>query len=68
MFKPAGFTDIKMLIAKVHISETGKVDIGWPQTVTDGFFLEDASICDTLFAQGKTQKVYQVMLYSILKL
>ncbi len=55
---------MQLLIANVKIGNNGQVDISWPDASSEAS-LELGSISDVVFAQGKTQKVYQVWIFVI---
>ncbi|KAE9390277.1 hypothetical protein BT96DRAFT_1002414 [Gymnopus androsaceus JB14] len=61
-FAPAGITAVNFVIASVQVDEvTGKVEIEWPTSSAQNMAqlsLEQGSLSDEVFAQGKTQKVY----------
>jgi hypothetical protein len=62
-FVPSGYMPIKLAIAEVLITKTGKVSISWPDLNDDRVLIEDAMLSDNEFAHGKTQRVYLVRFF-----
>jgi hypothetical protein len=59
-FTPQNFTEIKLAVAEVAVTDTGKATVDWPDLTSNSVKLEHASIDQKEFAHGNTQRVYIV--------